>query len=393
MVHTSGVVSRAMLTMRTGLNRSTVADLVRELGERGLVAEGDPLATGTPGRPSPSVTVRTDRVYVLALDIKVDSIAAATVGLGGHRLQSKRINRSRKRMGVTEVIDDLAALATELMDALPQRQRLVGIGVAVVGPVRRSDGVVRLAPNLGWTDVPLAEELRNRLGKRVPIVISNDGDSGALGERVHGVARGLDDLLYISGEIGVGGGIIAGGQALGGAVGYAGEIGHTTVDPEGSECRCGHRGCLETFIGEAAVLQATGRALDGGQDAVLEVLTAAEAGDPDTLAALEHIGRWLGIGLVGLVNVLNPALIVLGGLHGQLHPFIVEAATEELESRSLVARGSPVQVVPASFGVDSSLMGAAEDALQPLLRDPMNWPTWTQGDQSPEGFTQAMSLS
>lgn len=392
MVHTSGVVSRAELTARTALNRSTVADLVRELSSRGLVSEGDPLATGTPGRPSPSVTVRTDRAYVLALDVKVDSIAAATISLGGHTLRSKRVDRPRARAGVAEVVDDLAALGRELMTDLPRRQRLVGIGVAIVGPVRRSDGVVRVTPNLGWTDVPLAEELRARLRRRVPIVVSNDGDAGALGERVHGVARGVDDLLYVSGEVGIGGGIIAGGQALGGAVGYAGEIGHTTVEPNGVRCRCGDRGCWETVIGEAAVLRFAGRAEDGGQQALTEVREAAAAGEHAALEAMEQVGRWLGIGLAGLVNVLNPRLIVLGGLHGELHPFIAEVASEELQARSLVARSSPVDIVPTMFGVDSSLMGAAEDALQPLLRDPMTWPSWSRGDRSPSGFTHALSL-
>jgi predicted NBD/HSP70 family sugar kinase len=392
MVHTSGVVSRAELTARTGLNRSTVADLVRELSQRGLVAEGSPLATGAPGRPSPSVTVRTDGIYVLALDVKVDSVAAATVSLGGHRLASKRVAHPRSRRDISTVLDALAGLGTELMEELPDTQRLVGIGVSIVGLVPRSDAMVEVTPNLGWSDVPLAEALRARLRRRVPIVVSNDGDAGALGERVHGVARGIDDLLYVSGEVGIGGGIIAGGRALGGAVGHAGEIGHTLVDPQGEPCRCGARGCWETVIGEAALLRRAGLPEDGGQRAVSQLRGAALRGDDAALAAMEAVGRWLGLGLAGLVNVLNPQLIVLGGLHGEFHRFLAVSAAEELERNSLVARGSPTEIVPAMFGVDSSLIGAAEDALQPLLRDPMTWPSWNAGDTSPDGFTGAISV-
>lgn len=393
MVHTSGVVSRAVLTARTSLNRSTVADLVRELSSRGLVAEGDPMATGTPGRPSPSVKVRNDRVYVLALDIKVDSIAAAIVGLGGQQLAATRVRRSRKPGEVAAVVDQLAELATELMNDMPQRQRLVGIGVSVVGVVRRSDGVVRIAPNLGWKDVPLAEEVRRRLKKRVPIVVSNDGDAGALAERVHGVGRGVDDLLYISGEVGIGGGIIAGGQALGGAVGYAGEIGHTVVEPDGEKCRCGQRGCWETVVGETALLRRAGYPEDGGLQALAEVHEALEASEPFAVEAVASIGQWLGVGLAGIVNVLNPQIIVLGGFYGRLHSYLVEEAIHELDARSLVARGSPIEIVPSGFGADSSMMGAAEDAFQPLLRDPMTWPSWMRGDTSPAGFSRGMSLT
>lgn len=369
-VHADGESTRAALTATTGLNRSTVADLVRELADRGLVSEGEPLATGAPGRPSPTVAVRTDRVFVLALDVKVDSIAAAAVTLGGQRLYTARLERSRTRTSVAATLDDLTALAQEVSDPLPRRQRLVGVGASVTGLVHRTEGVVEVAPNLGWQDVAFAELLRERLGRRVPVAVSNDGDAGALAERVHGAARGVDHLVYLSGEVGIGGGIIVGGRPLAGAVGYAGEIGHLPIDVAGPECGCGSRGCWETLIGEAALLRFAGRPPDGGLAAAREIVAAAERGDTAVLAALDELGGWIGLGLASLVNVLNPQRIVLGGLYSRLFPYVAGPARAAMAARSLVATRSAVDLVPAALGEDSSLVGAAEEALQPLLDDP-----------------------
>jgi hypothetical protein len=127
LLHAEGTTTRAALTARTGLNRSTTADLVRELVECGLVTEGEPLATGAPGRPSPTVNVRTDRVFVLALDVRVDSLAAASVTLGGSQLHTQRLERARTRTDVTSTLDDLTRLAAQVSEPLPRQQRLVGI--------------------------------------------------------------------------------------------------------------------------------------------------------------------------------------------------------------------------------------------------------------------------
>lgn len=370
LLHSEGTATRAELTARTGLNRSTIAALVRELCEAGLVVEGAAITNGTPGRPSPTVTVRTDRVAVLAVDVKVDSIAVAAISLGGTLLEQRRVRRERGGSTLDGTLDAVEGLAGEILDGLPCRQRLIGIGAAVAGLVRHPEGIVDLGPDLGWSEVPLGELLRKRLRRHVPVVVGDDGDTGALAERVHGAGRGMEHLLYLSGEVGVGGGIIGSGRPLVGSVGFAGEVGHMMVDAGGDRCGCGNAGCWELRIGERAVLRAAGRAEDRGQEGLAELLLAAEAGERETLRGLEEIGRWTGIGLASLVNVLDPQRIVLGGLHAELHPFLVEAATRELRSRSVVAARTAVEIVPAAFGTDSSLVGAGEAALQALLDDP-----------------------
>jgi predicted NBD/HSP70 family sugar kinase len=230
-----------------------------------------------------------------------------------------------------------------------------------------------MAPNLGWRDVPLGEALARSLDGNLPIAVANDGDLGALAELRRGAARGADNVLFVSGEVGVGGGLIVEGRPMIGVAGYAGEVGHMPVNPAGQPCRCGSVGCWETEVGEPAILRRAGRDPAGGQEAVDDVLRAAEAGDAHALAALDEVGRWLGIGLAGLVNLFNPRLVVLGGVLGRIHPYVHARVEEQLDQRALPAPRRLVKVVPAELGVDAPLVGAAELAIEPLLADPAAW--------------------
>jgi predicted NBD/HSP70 family sugar kinase len=233
--------------------------------------------------------------------------------------------------------------------------------------------MVLSAPNLGWRDVPLGARLSEALGLDVPVHVANEADLGAIAELRRGAARGADDLLFISGEVGIGGGIIVDGKALTGVAGYAGEVGHMPVNPNGRTCRCGSTGCWETEIGERALLRLAGRPEDGGADEVESLLGRAADGDAASLRAFEHVGRWLGTGLAGLVNVLNPRVIVLGGLFVRAFPFIDRVLEAQLDRMSLAGPRGLVRVAPAALGIDAPLIGGAELALEPFLADPAGW--------------------
>jgi predicted NBD/HSP70 family sugar kinase len=319
------------------------------------------------------VHLNAGRAVVLALEIAVDSLAVALVGLGGHVFDLERIDRPRGHTSIDDIATDLAELASLLRARRPSRDPIIGVGVAVVGVVRRSDGFVSMAPNLGWRDVPLGERLGLVLDTPAPIFVANDADLGALVEHRRGAARGCDHVLFISGEYGVGGGLIIDGKPLTGVAGYGGEVGHVPVNPNGAACRCGSVGCWETEVGEAALLRLAGRAPGGGRGEVDAVLREAEAGSPAALSALDHVGRWLGLGLAGFVNLLNPQLVVLGGVFGRMHPFVARTLEEELDRRALAAPRRLVRIVPATLGADAPLLGAAELALEPLLEDPAGW--------------------
>lgn len=372
-LHGRGPQSRSELVARTGLTRSAIRALLGEFVAAELLVEERAALGGLPGRPSPIVRPVAEATMVLALEITVDSSAAAVVGLGGEVLEQHRVERPRDRTSLEERLDDLRALTGQLELLATQRDSIIGVGVAVAGLVRRTDGWVSKAPNLGWHDVPLGSLLGPALGIDLPVQVGNDADLGALAELRRGAAMGADDMIFVSGEVGVGGGIIVDGQSLSGVEGFAGEVGHMPVDPLGAACRCGSIGCWETVVGEEALLRGAGRSPDGGRAAVDAVIDDALAGSPAALESLASMGRWLGIGLALLVNVLNPRVIVLGGLFGRIHPFVGAAIVGELDRRALSAPRALLRVAPAALGEDAPLIGAAELAFEPFLTDPALW--------------------
>lgn len=369
-LHAAGTISRSELGSRTGLTRSAIRALIGEFVVADLVSEERAAPVGTPGRPSALVRTHPDRAIVLALEIAVDSLAAARVGFGGQLLDSVRIDRPRGHLSLEETLASLVELATAVSARPAAPAALLGVGVSIVGLVRQSDGLVPLVPNLGWHDVPLGAELARVLDLATPISVANDADLGALSEVRRGAARGYSNVLFISGEVGVGGGIIADGRRLTGASGYAGEVGHIPVNRNGAACRCGSVGCWETEVGEDALLTRAGHPPGGGRDAIDTVLHEAASGSPAALDALHETGRWLGFGLAGQVNMLNPELIVLGGLFGRMHPFVADVVRAEIDRLTLAAPRGQVNIVPAALGVDAPLLGAAELAFESFLADP-----------------------
>jgi predicted NBD/HSP70 family sugar kinase len=372
-LHASGPLSRSDLVARTGLTRSAIRGLIGELVAGNLAYEGPATLDGTPGRPSPLVRADPDGAVVLALEIAVDSLAAATVGLGGEVFDHVRVDLPTRRSNVSDIVAVLVDLAADLRSHLPSEDSIVGVGVAVVGVVRRSDGMVSVAPNLGWRDEPLGEILTQALGVDVPIAFANEADLAVLAEHRRGAARDIDDVVLIWGSIGVGGGLIVDGRPLIGAAGYGGEVGHIPANPDGLPCRCGSTGCWETEVGTMALLRRAGRSPQAGRDAFETLLADAEAGDPAALDAFNDTARWLGIGLAGIVNVLNPSLVLLGGRLIASYPYVRSTLEAELDRRVLRASRRLVRVVPTSLGDDAPLLGAAELAFGPLLADPAAW--------------------
>jgi predicted NBD/HSP70 family sugar kinase len=367
-VHLSGPTTRAALTSELGLNRSTIGDLTAQLEAVGLVRDERPSRTDGTGRPS-HVVVPQQAVSVLAVTVDVDRMGAAVVGLGGVIL-GRRERQHTTGHAPADVADALAAMCDELRASTPSR--CLGVGVSVPGVVRADDGMVRFAPNLSWVDAPFTAMLAERLP--LEIVTGNDADLGVLAEHLRGAAVGYDDVAYISGGVGIGGGFIVGGSPLRGMGGYAGEIGHLPVDSGGGiACRCGARGCWETKVGESHLLEAVGRPPGGGPAAVAEVIRDANAGDERAVAAVRECARWAGVGLGAVINLFNPATIVLGGLLASVWESFSPEATAAMDSVSLEAPGGQAQIVGAGLGLDSSLVGAAELAFSRLLADPMSY--------------------
>lgn len=373
-LHVHGPLSRSELGARTGLTRSAIRRLIGELGLAGLVTETPAGPSGVPGRPSPVVRAEARSAVALAFEISVDTLAVATVGLGGTVLARERIDRPPDHAAPEAIVADLVALAERQRSGWTTSSRVVGLGVAVVGVVRREDGLVSIAPNLGWRDVPLGAIVADAFGGDGIVSVANDADLAALAEHRRGAAVGEDDVVVLVGEIGVGGGVIVGGRAMTGAAGYGGEVGHLPINPvAGIGCRCGAVGCWETEISEATLLVRAGEPPDAGRAGLERVIARAAAGDRVAQAAIDELGRWLGVGIAGLVNVLNPSLVVLGGRFARLHPLVSAMVDAELGRRALAAPRGLVRIVPGSLGMDAALLGAAELALEPILADPAGW--------------------
>ena len=364
--------------MRTGLTRSAIRGLIGEFVLADLVTERRAPSLGGPGRPSPLVRPNPENAIVLAFDIAVDSLGVALVGLGGEVLDLARAQRSREQSSLAGTVDQLAGMANAML-ASSRGDIPIGIGVAVAGIVRRSDGFVAMAPNLGWREVPLSAPLAKALDLPSPISVANEADLGALAELRRGAAIGADSVLYLSGEVGVGGGLIVDGRLLTGVAGFGGEVGHMPINPDGIACQCGSVGCWETEVGEEALLRLAGHRPDGGWSEVDAVIAEARSGAPIALGAFDDVGRWLGVGLAGLVNIFNPRLVVMGGLFGRIHPLVERSLEAELDRRALPGSRALVRVVPARLGVDAPLLGAAELAFEPFLADPAAWLRPRQG--------------
>ena len=367
-VHTRGPTTRAVLTQQLRLNRSTIGGLTGELQGLGLVSEESAARPGRSGRPSHLVVPRPDTV-VVAVDVGVDQIAVALVGLGGEVLDRRARGHQRGEHDVDHVVESVAQMVE---DALARNGgvRCLGLGVALPGAVRVGDGLVRFAPNLGWVEEPFTELLAKRLGR--PVSAGNDANLGVLAEHVRGVAVGHADVAYLSGSVGIGGGFIVSGRPLTGSSGYAGEIGHLQVDCSGPTCRCGNTGCWEMKIGENQILQLAGRLPGGGPQAVAEVIEAAQHGDARSLAAVEEAADWSGIGMRAVINLFNPEMIVLGGCLAQIWDAAGDKVEEALGRTTLISPRSDVTIRSGMFGMDSPLIGAAELAFEPLLQDPQS---------------------
>lgn len=364
-VHASPA-TRSELTRESGLNRSTVGALVADLAARGLVVEDEPAAGGQVGRPSPVVRAG-ERPVAIAINPEVDAITVALVRLGGEVLAVERTPFAAAPT-VDEAVEAGAAAAHRLLAQQPER-RPVGAGLAVPGVVRAADGVVRLAPHLGWRDVPLAARFAEALG--VPAAAANDAALGARAEGLFGAGRGVADLIYLNGGAsGIGGGIVAGGVPLTGATGHAGEFGHTILAPTGAKDTLGVPGTLEAAVSRQALLRVLH--LESATPDRLEAALIASA-DPAVAAEVERQVNALATAIANAVTVLNPARVVLGGSLSALAAVAGQRLDALVADRALPGIDERVEIRRGELGSRILLIGAAELAFAPLLADPAGY--------------------
>ena len=364
-VHVEGPLSRAALTELTGLNRSTVGDLVAELVASRLVAERAPDPSRRVGRPSPLVEADTG-VVALAVHPEVDALTIAAVGLD-------RSVPARARIEIDHLLtpEETARLVADQCatwrDGALRDRRAVAVGVAVPGLVRNDDGLVRNAPHLLWRDAALRELVADATG--LPVVVGNDASMGAHAEHLFGAARGIDDVIYLNGGAsGIGGGLVIGGRPVTGSGGYAGEFGQNRPGiAAASDRRAGASGVLEDEVSRARLLAAL--QLRSADDPTL----AATLRQSDAVDVVEEVGRQrriLATALANAVNVLNPSVVVLGGFLAMLAEHDIDGFADAVRSQSMPANAEDLEIRSAALAEDRLLIGAAEAAFADLLTDP-----------------------
>lgn len=364
LVHHSRGVTRADLTRALGLNRSTIGDLVGALVEAGWVDEVDDAPREGVGRPSPRVVPRTDRL-VAAINPELDAIEVALVALGGRVVAKRRVSVDSPTVeqAVSIAAQEVGELAHEHLGS-----RIVGAGVAVPGLVRRSDGVVRLAPHLDWREAPLARMLSTALS--LPVEVANDAQLGCRAEFVFGAGADSSTLVYLNGgPSGIGGGIIIDGISVGGRDGHAGELGHVSIDPHGPVCACGARGCLEALVRREHLVGALGlsAATDTELQHALEVST-----DPAVASLVQQQWHGVRVALRGIVNTLNPDRIILGGHLAMLWRALSYRDRDDAVAVALAAPASGVRIEVAALGAERLIIGAAELAWEASFADPLS---------------------
>ena len=361
--------SRAQLAAGTGLTKAAVSSLVADLVESGLVSEVGLYRDGERGRPGQGLELSSRR-GVVGMEINVDYLAVGLVDLGGN-LRFHSIVESRNRgMAPQEVMQRLGSLVAEAVAAAAvENVAILGGGLAVPGLVDEQRNIVLSAPNLHWENEQLQPGSLLE-GAPLGVRLSNEANSAALGELWYG--GGPADFLYVSGEVGVGGGVIIGSDLYVGPGGSAGELGHIVVHPEGPECSCGGAGCLETFAGQEAIFEAANIPDGSLADRTEQLLAALAARDPGALKAVHDAGRYLGVALASSARLMDIDAVVLGGHFALLAEWLRSALLVSLE------RYAPGLLEPDSLGVSSlehsgTLLGAAGQVIRSVIESPFEF--------------------
>jgi glucokinase-like ROK family protein len=374
-------LSRAEVAKFTGLNRSTVSQIINALLNRSLVQE-TVLQSDRVGRPGLLLELNPSGGFALGIEIGVDFISLVVTDFVANVLWRQRV-RSDAHDSQEAILERAYEMTEEgLRQGRALNMRPLGIGLGVPGLVDLRLGELRFAPNLGWRDVPLCRLWSQRFN--LPVFVDNEAKAGALGEYYFGTARGVDDFIYLNAGVGLGAGIMIGGKIFRGSHGYASEVGHILMDPQGELCGCGKRGCWETQVGPRAVIRRFRETLRQGVPSTVlhaaeynpdnitfeTIANAALQGDDAALVAMRVVGESLGAGIANLVNVFNPQMVVLGGELNYASEILLPVVRQVVAANAMELEYKDLQVTASAHGRDGCVMGAAALVLDDILHEP-----------------------
>lgn len=370
-------LARADLAKRVGLNRSTISSIMTRLLEEKLVIETE-LRADKIGRPGLLLELNPEGGCAIGVEIGVDFVRVVLTNFVAEVLWRRRllISDGESQEMYLHIAEEMIRQA--LRRAKEQDLRVLGIGLGVPGMVDVAAGELRYAPTLHWHNVDFGRRWADKF--QLPVVVENNANAAALAEYYFGEAREAPSFVYLNASAGLGCGIVIDGRLFRGQSGFAGEVGHMTLDPDGDLCSCGRRGCWETFVGPRAVVSKYRQRLEMGNgnryndmDGVgfAEVIEAGAMGDSAASAVLQDVAIYLGMGIGNLVNLLNPQLVILGGVLGQANGQLIPVIRETVKQNSLFPMRSDLDIVTSHFGADDCVMGAVALVLDNILREPV----------------------
>jgi predicted NBD/HSP70 family sugar kinase len=362
---TQGPLSRRDLARVTGLSQSTITKVVKPMLELGYVVEEKEEVQG-PGRPVVPLRVNSDRHYVVGAKVTPQELVAVVTDPQAQVLAAARAMRAGR--GPEDAARELSALVDELLSRdATFRERVEGLGVALGGHVDAENGVLRYSPILGWSDVPFAALLERQTG--LASIVENDVDALAIAEQWFGAGRGVDTFAVVTVGAGVGCALVVDNELVLGTTGLAGELGHVVIDPDGADCQCGNRGCLETIASDGAIIAAANSPQRPVKD-FAQAAALARAGDADARAAFARAGDALGRGISIVLNLFNPARVIVSGEGVAASDLLVETLEEAVARYSFSSAAEDCELITRPLEDETWARGAAATVLRHLIARP-----------------------
>ncbi|REJ23324.1 ROK family transcriptional regulator [Caldibacillus debilis] len=360
-------ISRADIAQKVGLNKGTVSSLVNELIEEQLIYESGP-GKSSGGRRPVMLLFNEKAGYSIGIDLGVNYILGILTDLKGHIVAE--IQKKLSVTGVEQVKQMMIAIIEDLIRSAGQSHYgIIGIGIGIPGMVN-NDGEILLAPNLGWKNVRMKEEIENRF--QVPVIIENEANAGAYGEKLYGAGKEFDNILYVSAGIGIGVGVILEGQLFTGSGGFSGEMGHTIIIVNGKECSCGSRGCWEQYASEKALLEEAKNIpipyADKDSISIELLVELAKEGNEEVINLFKKIGAYLGVGINNMINTFNPEQIIIGNRLAMAKDWLEESITHFVKSHTIPFHQQDLSITFSQLTTHSTAVGVCALSIENFLK-------------------------
>ncbi|WP_078381651.1 ROK family protein [Sutcliffiella halmapala] len=360
-------ISRAHTSQVSGLNKGTVSSLVSELLEEKLIYESGP-GESSGGRRPVMLLFNQGAGFSIGIDLGVNYILGVLSDLNGNIVQKKQ--EFYQNISLEDTLERLTQVISYLIKAAPpSHYGVIGIGIGAPGIVN-NEGDVLLAPNLGWKNVSLKEEMEKTFN--IPVIVENEANAGAYGEKQFGVGQESENLIYVSAGIGIGAGIIINNELYKGINGYSGELGHMTIDREGIQCRCGNKGCWELYASEQALLsKANSLEWELSDSSPIQLETLINLADQDVRQAIdlfEEIGRSIGVGLINIIHTFNPKQIIVGNRLVEARKWIEPSVEDVVRQYTLPFHQTDIKLSFSDLSTPVSALGVAAFSIENFFK-------------------------